>query len=150
MEVEELRVRLEREYGQFRWRRGKKFMFRALRTIVYEEFSGDGVSVEELVQGRAEYDLRLLHELGHALLGHRDFGTDLQRLVMERQAWEKAEELCRKYGVAYDEGFMQGELDSYRDWLHVRARCRKCGLTRYQTEDGKYHCPSCEMYGLDR
>lgn len=63
---------------------------------------------------------------------------------MEREAWEKARELCERYGVEYDEEVVEAELDSYREWLHKRSRCPKCGLTRYQGGDGKYRCPECE------
>ncbi len=103
--------------------------------------------------------MRLLHEVGHALLGHRDFTTDVERLKMERAAWEKAEELYEIYreklgGKAgeewgwpeFDQEVVEAEMDSYRDWLHQRSHCPECGLTRYQTLDQKYHCPQCEQF----
>lgn len=103
--------------------------------------------------------MRLLHEVGHALLGHRDFTTDVERLKMERAAWEKAEELYRIYREKigrktreewgwseFDQEVVEAEMDSYRDWLHQRSRCPECGLTRYQTLDQKYHCPQCEQF----
>jgi lipopolysaccharide biosynthesis regulator YciM len=37
-------------------------------------------------------------------------------------------------------------LDTYRDWLHRRSACPECGLTRYQTVDGRWHCPGCEGF----
>ena len=89
-------------------------------------------------------DLLLLHEVGHAILGHRNFKTDVGRLKMEMAAWEKAQELATLYGVVWDEEVAQGELDTYRDWLHQKSRCPICGLTRFETPDGRYHCPKCE------
>ena len=65
---------------------------------------------------------------------------------MERAAWEKARELAVFYGVGFDDAVVEGELDTYRDWLDKKSRCPKCSLTRYQTPDGKYHCPKCENY----
>ena len=46
----------------------------------------------------------------------------------------------------WNEDFVQEKLDTYRDWLHAKSKCKKCGLTGYQTKDGKYHCPRCETF----
>ena len=64
---------------------------------------------------------------------------------MEVMAWEKAKELAPKYGVEIDEDLIEGELDTYRDFLHQKSRCPECGLTRFQTPDGVFHCPRCEI-----
>ena len=71
---------------------------------------------------------------------------DVERLKMEVAAWEKAKELAKHYGVDVDEDVIQEELDTYRDWLHKKSRCPGCGLTRFQTTDGEYHCPRCENF----
>ena len=63
---------------------------------------------------------------------------------MESEAWEKARELASKYNIEVDEDLIQDELDTYRDWLHSKSKCKKCGLTCYQTPDCVYHCPRCE------
>ena len=63
---------------------------------------------------------------------------------MESEAWEKAQELASRYDIEVNEDLIQDELDTYRGWLHGKSRCRSCGLTRYQTPDGTYHCPRCE------
>ena len=65
---------------------------------------------------------------------------------MEREAWEKARKLASKYEVEFDDEVAEQELDSYRDWLDAKSRCPVCGLTRYQTPDGMYHCPKCENF----
>lgn len=91
------------------------------------------------------YCLQLLHELGHALLQHYTFATDPERLKMECAAWAKARELCEMYSIYYDEEFVEVELDTYREWLHQKSRCPRCGLTRYQDQNGVYHCPECEL-----
>ena len=64
---------------------------------------------------------------------------------MEVEAWEEAKKLCAKYKIAIDEDLIEGELDTYRDWLHQKSRCPLCGLTRFQTPDGAFHCPKCEV-----
>lgn len=123
--------RVRKDYPEIRFRTGARFSFRSPRTIIV---------------GPAEPDdsLLLLHEMGHALLKHRDFKTDAMRLKMEREAWGKARELALRYKVEFDDELVERELDTYRDWLDKRSRCPRCNLTRYQTPNGIYHCPRCE------
>lgn len=124
---------LREDYPQFKFRNGKKFAFMPPKTI--------SVGPEEPFWG-----LLLLHEVAHAILGHTSFKTDVERLKMETQAWDKAKELAMVYDVEVDEDEIQDELDTYRDWLHQKSRCPKCGLTRFQTPDSRYHCPRCENF----
>ncbi len=125
--------KLESDFPEFRFKKGKKFAFRPPRTIVL----GPNEPFDELLA---------LHEVSHAILGHKDFKTDARRLKMEMEAWEKAKELASLYDVEINDDLIQGELDTYRDWLHKKSRCPKCGLTRFQTRDGDYHCPRCENF----
>ncbi len=126
-------AKIRSDFPEFRFIGGARFSFRPPKTIVIgpEEPSDDSL---------------LLHELGHALSKHKDFDTGAKRLKMEVEAWEKARELAPKYGVTIDEEMVESELDTYRDWLHKKSRCPKCGLTRFQTPDGEYHCPRCENF----
>ena len=125
--------RLIEDFPKFRFVLGVKFAFRPPRTVVIgpqEPFSR----------------LLVLHEVGHAVCKHKDFKMDVSRLKMENQAWEKARELALFYDIEVDENIIQGELDTYRDWLHQKSRCPNCGLTRFQTPDSRYHCPRCEEF----
>ena len=138
--MQELLERLEADYPELRFKPGERFCFRPARTIIFAE----------IPQGKEQNEqnywcLQLLHEVGHAVLEHKNFATDPERLRMERAAWERARVLCDQYGVEYDEDFVEDELDTYRDWLHQKSCCPKCGLTRYQARDGKYYCPGCDM-----
>lgn len=128
--------RLKKDYSEYSFREGERFAFRALRTIIYEDCDG---------QDENGCRLQLLHELGHAILGHREFWADVERIKIERAAWEKARELAEQYNIYYDEEFVEEKLDSYRDWLHRRSQCPRCKATRFQTRGGDYHCPNCEM-----
>lgn len=128
---ETLLTRVKQDFPELRFRMGKKFTFRPPKTVI--------MGPQERLWG-----LLLLHELSHAILGHRSFRMDVERLKMESAAWEKAAELAECYGVIVDEDLIQDELDTYRDWLHTKSRCPKCGLTRFQTPDGAYHCPKCD------
>ena len=125
--------KIKNDFPEFRFISGKKFAFRPPRTVV--------IGPEE-----GQFESLLLHELGHAVLGHKDFKIDAERLKMETAAWEKAHEIAERYNISINEDFVQDELDTYRDWLHTKSRCKKCGLTRYQTPDGIYHCPRCENF----
>ena len=123
--------KLRKDFPDFKFKEGKKFAFRYPRTIILgptEPFS----------------ELLTLHEVSHAILKHNDFKMDVERLKMENEAWERARELALKYDIEVNENFIQDELDTYRDWLHKKSRCPKCGLTRFQTPDSLYHCPRCE------
>lgn len=123
--------KIKSDFPEFRFVDGKKFAFRPTKTIV-------------IGPTEPQDDALLLHEISHALLGHKNFIMDIERLKMESEAWEKAKELAKKYRVFIDEDFIQNELDTYRNWLHNKSRCKACGLTCYQTPDGIYHCPRCE------
>ena len=124
---------LQGDFGWLRFVMGRKFAFRPPKTVVI---------------GPSEPFSRLLalHEVGHALCRHKAFRTDVERLKMENQAWDKARGLALRYDVEVDEDVIQGELDTYRDWLHQKSRCPKCGLTRFQSPDSRYHCPRCESF----
>ena len=126
-----LLIRLREDFPEYNFRSGKKFAFLPPKTIV-------------VGPGEPNDSLLLLHELGHAISLHYDFKTDISRVKMEREAWNKARELAKKYDVYYDEDFVESELDTYRNWLDTKSRCPRCKLTRYQTPDGEYHCPRCE------
>lgn len=126
---------LKKDYPDLRFKNGRKFAFRPPKTIL--------LGPEE-----PNYKALILHEVAHALCGHKNFKIDIERIKMECEAWEKAKELAERYGIEIDEEMIQEELDTYRDWLHQKSRCRLCGLTRFQTTDGRYHCPRCnELLG---
>ena len=122
--------KIKSDYPNLIFKIGKKFTFRPPKTIIIEPQNPN-------------FDLLLLHELGHATLKHQSFKTDIERLKIESAAWEQAEQLAKTFNIAFDNDFAQNQLDSYRNWLHQKSRCKKCGLTRFQTPDGKYHCPNC-------
>jgi hypothetical protein len=89
-------------------------------------------------------DAYLLHEYAHALLAHQTYRSDLELIRMERAAWEKAKELSEAYGVAIDENLVENSLDTYRDWLHARSLCPKCGATGVQMAPREYRCIACD------
>ena len=132
-DLQNLINRIKTDYPNFILKTGKRFAFRYPRTITV----GPSEPSEKLL---------LLHELSHALLGHKSYSRDIDRVKMESEAWEEAKNLASHYGVEVDENLIQDELDTYREWLHQKSRCPRCGLTRFQTPDSKYHCPRCESF----
>jgi hypothetical protein len=85
----------------------------------------------------------LLHELGHALLGHAAYSYDVQLIELERAAWDKALALAKSYGVTIPDAVVEDHLDTYRDWLHARSLCPQCGNTGIQAGGKEYSCMSC-------
>lgn len=85
----------------------------------------------------------LLHEVGHALLKHKDYESDFHLLKMEMQAWEKARTLAKDYGHEIDENHIQNCLDTYRDWLYRRSSCPECMSCSLQIDSRIYSCFNC-------
>ena len=90
-------------------------------------------------------DIQTLHELGHAISGHSEYRQDIELLQIERAAWDKAQELAPAYELEINDDTIEQALDTYRDWLHQRSRCPKCGQTGLQNADTlNYRCPNCQ------
>lgn len=120
--------RLAKDYPQFKWTPSDCAHWSAAEQTIY--YNDD--------------PLQTLHELGHALLGHDHYNLDIQLLQIERAAWDKAAEIAPHYAYKISSDTIEDALDSYRDWLHARSRCPKCGLTGIQSRtDGHYYCPTC-------
>lgn len=129
-------TKLQQDHPDLKFKFGPRFSFRPPRTIII------GPLTEEL--SPLHFQLLLLHELGHALSGHFDYHTDIERLRIEAEAWDKAKKISSFYQIPYDQDFAESQLDSYRDWLHQKSLCKTCQISRYQTPDGIYHCPNCK------
>ena len=85
----------------------------------------------------------LLHEVGHALLDHQDYDSDFELLLLEAAAWDKAVVLATNYGITIDPDHVQDCLDTYRDWLHRRSTCPRCGIKNFQASSTQYDCHNC-------
>ena len=114
------------ESTNFSWHAGKKH-----------------VSFKKSDAGSEQAAWALLHELGHALLDHTTYRYDIELLQIEATAWGKARELAQKYALTIDEDYIQDCLDTYRDWLHLRATCPSCFARSLQSSPRDYHCFNC-------
>lgn len=86
----------------------------------------------------------LLHETGHALLGHDTYHSDFELVRLEVAAWEKAKLLGKELGIHIDEDHIQDCLDTYRDWLCARSVCPHCNTRALQQGDLQhYQCFNC-------
>ena len=86
----------------------------------------------------------LLHETGHALLGHQGYTADFELLRLEADAWEQARQLAQGLALEIDEEHIQDCLDTYRDWLYKRSICPNCGVQCLQQGDYvHYRCFNC-------
>jgi hypothetical protein len=121
---------ITRAFPGYKFRVGRPRWTAKTRTIYYEA-KGETAA------------LRLLHEIVHAELGHREWLLVIERLQMERDAWEHVRStLAPRFMVEFDEEQMENDLDSYREWLHTKSLCAECGQNRWQDDEG-WHCPFC-------
>lgn len=88
-----------------------------------------------------------LHELAHAKLKHINFGSDIELLSKEAEAWQYAQTyLAPRYNFAIVSDYIEDQLDSYRDWLHNRSLCPNCGQTGIQNATlAQYNCLNCDQ-----
>lgn len=123
---------LKNDFQEFSFVAGKSFCWSPEQgQVIYK--SGD-----------SEVDCwSLLHELAHAVLGHKTFSTDVELLLLEVAAWEKAKELAHQYCQKIDEDHIQDCIDTYRDWLDARSTCPGCMSNSLQIDDRHYTCHNC-------
>jgi hypothetical protein len=86
----------------------------------------------------------LLHELGHGLLGHQSYASDVALLKLEVAAWAKAKAVGLTYNITIGEQHIESCLDTYRDWLYKRSICPNCNNQCLQQNDYiHYQCFNC-------
>jgi ribosomal protein L37AE/L43A len=126
--------RISAEYIDFKFKMGRQEHWSPkTQTITYNP--------EEPFE---KFSFGLLHELAHAVLGHSTYGSDFELLKLEGEAWSLAAKLGKRYGVSISEDHIQNCLDTYRDWLHRRSACPKCGIHTLQKDSSSYQCYNCQ------
>ena len=121
-----------------------KTTYPELRFVQAEQFSwSPSEKTIYYSTGHANSTHLLLHELAHALLGHREYTRDIELLAMETAAWDTAREYAETYQVRMSDPIIQDHLDTYREWLHARSTCPHCSANGYQTQASHYQCPAC-------
>lgn len=123
--------RLKKDYPQFSYQESSACSWEPSKRMV-------------LYSSHAE-PAQVLHEVGHALLGHEAFERDISLLAVERAAWMYAKrELAATYGVIISEDTIEQSLDTYRDWLHKRSLCPHCEVSGIQQTRTTYRCTICD------
>jgi len=129
--MKELIKRLKTDYPDLTFVEGALLCWSPEKRAIYYQLSDDKYGI-----------YGVLHEIGHATLGHWCYTTDVDLVKKESQAWEKACLLAKKYGLSIDSEHVQDCLDTYREWLHKRSTCPLCGSKGIQSAN-KYHCINC-------
>lgn len=131
--MDKLIAKLTGKFPQLVFKPGQQFSWSPGKGEIIYKISGDKTATWSL-----------LHETGHALLGHQRFKADMELLRLEAAAWEQACQLGRELGIKIDEDHIQDCLDTYRDWLHRRSLCPTCATSGIQQEDyAHYRCFNC-------
>ena len=132
--MDKLIDRLQAEFPDLRFTSGRQFYWSPETSeIFYKASSHDQQAIWSL-----------LHETGHALLGHQNYKADFELLKLEVAAWERARELAVSLGLKIDEDHIEDCLDTYRDWLYKRSICPNCTTKCLQQGDFvHYRCFNC-------
>lgn len=85
----------------------------------------------------------LLHEISHAILGHKQYSSDIGLLKLEQETWGRTIELANSLDITVNADDIQANLDTYRDWMHERSKCPACKATGLQIKLNIYECPVC-------
>ncbi len=128
-----LLLKLKRDFPELVFSPGEVFCWSPKnKTIMYRQKAVDQSA-----------NWALLHEVGHALLEHKNYKSDLELISLESQAWAKAKELGQNYGSKIDPEHIEDCMDSYRDWLHQRSACPTCSTRSLQQDARHYGCHNC-------
>ena len=124
--------RLKQQFPSLEFRQDELFFWSPSEHTVH--FAGLGTTTDKK---------QLIHEVGHALCGHRDYNRDIDLLKREREAWEKAKDLAGLFDITISTDFIEEALESYRDWLHQRSLCPTCSQVGIQETEHTYKCLLC-------
>ena len=59
------------------------------------------------------------------------------------QRVELLEKMGEKYNITFNENFAENNLDTYRNWLHLRSLCPDCKVNGMQLSNLNYRCLAC-------
>ena len=129
-----LLAKLRRDFPDLKFTAGTRFIWSpATSQVIYKK---SNLEEESAIWA-------LLHEVGHAVLGHGKYSSDFELVKLESAAWAEAEKLAKRYGQQIDQDHIQDCLDTYRDWLYQRSTCPTCTVTSLQTDSKTYTCFNC-------
>jgi hypothetical protein len=134
MEIDSLIQELQSTFPQFTFTASEQACWSPqTRQVYYDARSSKQASIWSL-----------LHELGHAVLDHKSYNTDIDLLQKEVAAWTEASAIAKKFSVDIDDDYAQNCLETYRNWLYKRSTCPQCGTHGIQNESRQYYCLNCK------
>ena len=119
-----------------KFRSAKHFYWDSSKEVIY--YSKDMLKT---LEGK----MSLLHEIGHALLGHLDYKYDFELIKMEISAWDKSVTLAKLFNLQLDLRVIDENLKSYFKWLKKRQHCLICKENGMQLVNREYHCLNCSF-----
>jgi hypothetical protein len=132
--IDKLITHLQAEFPALRFVAGKQFYWSPETGEIFYKATARGKHAT----------WSLLHETGHALLGHHSYQADFELLKLEVAAWERGRQLAANFQIEIDENHIQDCLDTYRNWLYKRSICPTCGNKSLQQGDFvHYRCFNC-------
>lgn len=132
--MQDLLAQLTTDYPHIKFQEGETFYWSPkTKTVTYAPGS-----TQPLV---AQWSL--LHEVCHGILEHKSYTSDFELVQLEVAAWQQAKQLAKKYDIKIDPEHVQDCLDTYRDWLHMRATCPTCSTVSTQKDSNTYECFNC-------
>jgi hypothetical protein len=132
--MQTLITRLQGRYPKLRFNAGEQFYWAPESGEIFYKTGAKG----------RQAAWSLLHETGHALLGHRAYQADIELLKLEVAAWQKARAVAGELQMVIDPEHIQDCLDTYRDWLYKRSICPDCSAKCLQQGDfAHYRCFNC-------
>lgn len=131
MKIEVLKSKLAKDFPDINFEKSNRACWSPTNRTVYYDDSIDN----------------LIHELGHAMLGHNTFSQDIELIHIERDAWEQAQIISKIYKVNIHEDTVENAIDNYREWIHRRSLCPNCRQTGIQSQkDLNYYCINCNTH----
>lgn len=125
---------LKQKYPHLTYKSGQKFYWSPETSEIFYNRAAKGKNAA----------WSLLHETGHALLGHQNYQADYELLRLEVAAWQRAKQVAAELNIEIDEDHIQDCLDTYRDWLYKRSICPNCNTKCLQQGDFvHYRCFNC-------
>lgn len=120
--------------------------FPSIKFVQSDTFSWDPDSLTIYYTDGSKNNIwSLIHEVGHMTLDHTTYKSDFALLKMESQAWHKAKTIAKKHKINIDSEYIEKCLDSYRDWIYERSKCRECLQTGLEIKTGIYKCINCNF-----
>lgn len=103
------------------------------------------IHFDSRLMDRDEGLYKLIHEIGHAKSGHKNFDSGIRLLSLETEAWDKAQAIASTFDIKIPANFIEHSLDSYRDWLHRRSTCPECKTIGIESGENEYRCFNCRQ-----